>query len=331
MPLMTLDRWRDKTSKWNSDRKNPLITDLDILIAEYHKPTKTDLQKLKLLILIRHYCREWLSEKSDKKACFRREYVDELRDQTTELLQGADMQQAMQQQKAGGNQPKKGKQMEENIVEMIQPRATAKDKYGLSANLEMPRVSAPTVEHSLPPQFDRTDLIAVLDHIQDQQKKGNMQRNLEYLQKNDRLKCRLQHWQTDGLFHRGGSDMPHGSPGSQHELYAIDQMEFIYTANQPAKSGTFHHSSFLSGKPVLCAGEIQLQQGVIVHIDNGSGHYKPRTQDLLNCVELLRRRYSVDLAKVKIQDFSQQTAQWSSAAQFLLRKGSPPIIGQGRV
>ena len=53
MPLMTLDRWRDKTSKWNSDRKNPLITDLDILIAEYHKANKTDLQKLKLLILIR--------------------------------------------------------------------------------------------------------------------------------------------------------------------------------------------------------------------------------------------------------------------------------------
>jgi hypothetical protein len=41
------------------------------------------------------------------------------------------------------------------------------------------------------------------------------------------------------------------------------------------KVGEFHHSSFLSGKPVASAGELKITNGVIEEISRKSGHYQP--------------------------------------------------------
>ncbi len=328
MPLMTVQKWQQHTSRAFNDRKNPLITDIDILLGEYYNVGKTDVQKLKLVILIRRYCREWLSDKTDKESSFRREYVDKLLGQTTDELNGAGMQQAMQQMKAGKRT--QGKQMEEHLIELLQPRASAKEKWSLSADIKLSRAAAPKVEtawsagHASTP-MNQADIIGVLDFVQDQQQKGQLQRNLEYLQKKDRISFQLQRW-PDGRFHRGGRDDPHSSPADENEMYAIDNMEYLYTANLPKTGGTFHHSSFLSGRPVLSAGEIKLDQGIIKHIDNGSGHYKPTTQHLLDCVKLLERRYRVDLAHVSIADHDPRNvhAKWASALHFLKTNGVPP-------
>jgi hypothetical protein len=41
-------------------------------------------------------------------------------------------------------------------------------------------------------------------------------------------------------------------------------------------NGKFNHSSMLSGKRVLCAGELEINRaGKLVYIDNNSGHFKP--------------------------------------------------------
>jgi hypothetical protein len=58
------------------------------------------------------------------------------------------------------------------------------------------------------------------------------------------------------------------------------------------------HSSFLKGQPVLCAGNIEFIDGVLVRIDNGSGHYKPRPSDLFRAVGALVRKHKIDLTKV---------------------------------
>ncbi len=39
--------------------------------------------------------------------------------------------------------------------------------------------------------------------------------------------------------------------------------------------GKFHHTSFLGGAPVLCAGEFKVENGKIVRISLKSGHYRP--------------------------------------------------------
>jgi len=332
--LMTLKQWQRATSRILADRKNPLITDLDILIGEYHAPNKTDLQKLKLLILIRRYCGDWLVEKSDKDNSFRKQHLTLLRDQTTTELQSVAMQQAMTQRKTGGSRQMAGKQMLEHAVEMLQPRANAKEKFGLKADMQMTRASAGNIEQYIAdwnmgnPQsaVDEHDMIAVLDFVGNKNQRKDVMRSLLYLQKRERLAYRLQKW-PDKCFHRGGLNVSHDSPDGK-ELYAIDDMEYIYTANQPAKAGSFHHSSFMSGKPVLCAGEITVTNGHIVHIDNLSGHYQPSTQNLLNCVNLLARKYEVNLNKVSIIDMANQGHEWAHAREFQIRSGKVPVPWQ---
>ncbi len=50
----------------------------------------------------------------------------------------------------------------------------------------------------------------------------------------------------------------------------------------------FHHSSFVSGRRVRCAGMIKIDQGRVAAISNNSGHYRPSQHHLLNLVRFLQ-------------------------------------------
>ena len=70
--------------------------------------------------------------------------------------------------------------------------------------------------------------------------------------------------------------------------YAIDQYGNLFTMAFPDPAvEQFNHSSFNAGKDVVCAGVIWVDQGVLVAIDNNSGHYKPSQADLHRAVALL--------------------------------------------
>ncbi|MEP6792456.1 MAG: hypothetical protein ABI907_13865, partial [Ramlibacter sp.] len=49
----------------------------------------------------------------------------------------------------------------------------------------------------------------------------------------------------------------------------------------------FHHSSFLGGDEVACAGEIEVAHGKLVSINNNSGHYTPPPECLLTMIDSL--------------------------------------------
>jgi hypothetical protein len=51
----------------------------------------------------------------------------------------------------------------------------------------------------------------------------------------------------------------------------------------------FHHSSFLSGAPVMLAGTMRVAGGKLQYISNNSGHYAPRIADLVNGAAQLRQ------------------------------------------
>ncbi|KFF28053.1 hypothetical protein [Chryseobacterium vrystaatense] len=56
--------------------------------------------------------------------------------------------------------------------------------------------------------------------------------------------------------------------------------------------GEFHHSSFLSGKPISAGGEIYIERGIIKEITNDSGHYTPPFEFVeKNMVNELDKRY----------------------------------------
>lgn len=63
----------------------------------------------------------------------------------------------------------------------------------------------------------------------------------------------------------------------------------------------FNHSSFFAGEPVAGMGMLHFNhQGKLVAIDNYSGHYKPKTEQVLNVMDSLMRK-GVDLSKLSYE------------------------------
>lgn len=66
----------------------------------------------------------------------------------------------------------------------------------------------------------------------------------------------------------------------------------------PKRRGRFHHTSFVHGKPVLCAGFLKIKSGTVCAIQLHSGHYRPSVQHGL----LLRKFFQSKLGQRKTQD-----------------------------
>lgn len=86
-------------------------------------------------------------------------------------------------------------------------------------------------------------------------------------------------------------------------IFAADVDGTVYT-NNPAFTlySDMHHSSFLKGRPVMCAGTLRVSNGQITEITLLSGHYKPNKKELLNFLNHLSTQCHVDLSKVTVID-----------------------------
>ena len=71
-------------------------------------------------------------------------------------------------------------------------------------------------------------------------------------------------------------------------IYALDKYGNVYA--QESGAAGLHHSSFVRGKEVICAGQIVCSQGKLLMIDNASGHYKPTAANLQEAVNVLTRQ-----------------------------------------
>jgi len=70
-------------------------------------------------------------------------------------------------------------------------------------------------------------------------------------------------------------------------IYVMDHYGNFYATNNH-KEGKFHHSSFLGGASVACAGEIEVHDGIVKVITNKSGHYLPERSHLAQAVTSLQ-------------------------------------------
>lgn len=70
-------------------------------------------------------------------------------------------------------------------------------------------------------------------------------------------------------------------------MYVIDSDLKIYAA--PKVRNSFHHSSFVGGRAVICAGIVELlDDGTIKQINTLSGHYKPCFEHFKNAMQVLK-------------------------------------------
>ncbi|MRW89398.1 hypothetical protein GJ699_05330 [Duganella sp. FT80W] len=78
-----------------------------------------------------------------------------------------------------------------------------------------------------------------------------------------------------------------GSDAMGHAIYVLDAMGNLYCSGVH-QYYRFHHSSFVAGAPVACAGEIDVLSGMLIYLNNRSGHYLPSTLQLRQFCEYLR-------------------------------------------
>ncbi|MBY0411845.1 MAG: hypothetical protein K2Q97_17390, partial [Burkholderiaceae bacterium] len=87
--------------------------------------------------------------------------------------------------------------------------------------------------------------------------------------------------------------------------YVMSQGGDLYSgphfATRGGKESARYHSSYFGGEPILCAGEILIEDGVIREINNSSGHYRPGGANISMMLELLMVQ-GVRLAQLNVYD-----------------------------
>jgi histidinol phosphatase-like PHP family hydrolase len=97
------------------------------------------------------------------------------------------------------------------------------------------------------------------------------------------------------LYTSKGKPTPYGT---DHEKlnYAMDAAGNFYIFNQTGHP-ELRHSSFFDGRPVACAGDLEVKNGRIVRINSNSGHYSPSAKMFQNVLIELKKD-GVDVTSV---------------------------------
>lgn len=106
-----------------------------------------------------------------------------------------------------------------------------------------------------------------------------------------------------GLSWASGGGPVHTMSTVQTEVFDAESYIFVLSPDKELYAGEtiqgeFHHSSFLGGTPVLGAGQIQVDKGVLLKVTNVSGHYKPDLSRHYNTL-LFFKLNGLDLAKIQ--------------------------------
>ncbi len=122
------------------------------------------------------------------------------------------------------------------------------------------------------------------------------------------LTCRAD---KDGIKLYDASGKPFETKGAVVEQggqrFTVDRAIFVMDAkgrlfaSKRQVVGKFHHSSLAGGHPVAAAGEIVVHDGVVVSVNNVSGHYQPEAT-YLRQLALELRTQGIDLRKVEFKE-----------------------------
>jgi hypothetical protein len=69
-------------------------------------------------------------------------------------------------------------------------------------------------------------------------------------------------------------------------IWAMDEQKKLYITPF-SWNGQWHHSSFVAGMPVICAGTMKLDNGTVKEITNQSGHYQPKAMRMYEFLRIL--------------------------------------------
>ena len=110
--------------------------------------------------------------------------------------------------------------------------------------------------------------------------------NVLYLNKIQRLKYMA--FPVNGLL-CDSEDNPITTKIKRGEPYAMDRYGNLFVDDRGVlqMQHQVNHSTFNSGREVICAGSISIREGLLKMIDNCSGHYKPTKEHLREAIIVL--------------------------------------------
>ena len=158
-------------------------------------------------------------------------------------------------------------------------------------------------------------------------------RGVAYLDRSGRKRYRLK-IRPGGLIEQAGrlfdtSSMSTVFSGRGHAIWVLGPQGQFY-ANSHVY-GQFHHSSFLSGSPIRCGGELVVRGGVLKFLSGKSGHYRPEKEHFRAALAQLALA-GVNLQGVKVLVWAGLTSapMVRGAREFLESPGPLSVWGRGK-
>ncbi|XP_030924803.1 IQ domain-containing protein IQM6-like [Quercus lobata] len=90
-----------------------------------------------------------------------------------------------------------------------------------------------------------------------------------------------------------------GGPENAKWIFVLSTFKTLYVGLK--NKGTFQHSSFMAGGAILCAGRLEVEDGIVKAVWPHSGHYQPTVENFQEFLSFLKER-NVDLNNVKVEN-----------------------------
>jgi hypothetical protein len=348
--IMSAAKYHKRKAIGSSVHKNAISQDIYTLLQAY-EAAGTPNKKLKILVLLYFMCLSYEKGKFGAKgpSYTQKKFnlVLELKKQIEDEVESADFKQkyanklggesykgGVKRADAGGGTQLKGAYG----IESIAPRKGDQASYGLSTkvpafglsllsatiedelitNKGMSPDAAAKAAHQMLSSMSMTDVFKELHKFWgDTQKLGQQFNFVDTASRANYLATYSNNvWSCSGMTpYTTGTDFN----GTAQKMYVMDRSHQLYIPEgvKGIGSGSFNHSSMLSGKPVLCAGTLKIDgTGKLTYIDNDSGHYKPDTQALKDAVRSLRSDFGMMINGLAVMD--KATGKTLGGLKFLI-------------
>jgi hypothetical protein len=331
--IMSASEFKTQSSKLFARRRNPLIRDLDKLLAVYHGSGGNPRRQLKVLVLIYVWCKQYLHAGGTRGGvgALLQQVETRLKNPGSELT----LQMAHQGVRSKGGAAvmpasSQGKSMGQGY--RMEPMLPGKGSVGgVQLQSAMKRINTPVLrglfEDKIIGDLDKANQQYTMKDVIRQAEEAMAvapitefldiyvaftetqayadRADFEYCTRDTRSQYRVHIDPNTGQFFEDAAyQVPYTTDiaGKGWGLYAFDTSYRMYVkpSQTIAADGAFNHSSFLSGKPVACAGAIEVDPGGRLRsISNESGHYRPTPGDLGHMLAVLHDEFSVDLGRVE--------------------------------
>jgi hypothetical protein len=361
MTIMTAAEFHSRSRKFFSTGRSPLVRDVENLIRHYHQSADNPRRQLKIAVLLYIWCRQYIHAGGTRggvaeltvqvrEALPKMEMTLKLAHQGARWKGGQMKVPASAQGKSMGEGyrmepflPGKGTvgglQLQHQVKRINTPALRALFEDDIELKLQNAAVKTgqsytmKDVVHQAELAMATASITEFLDvycsytRTQAYAERGDF----EYCAKDQRQNYRVHIDPANGRFYKDelytapySTDV--GTTQKDWAMFAADVGCRLFVKPQrDVADGRFNHSSFLSGKPVMCAGAIEIDPaGRLRSISNESGHYRPTPGDLAYLLLVLHHHFRVNLTGVTAVVSSAQGKQTMNATVCANRFANHP-------